>query len=74
MGGVSDHMLAFRFVHRLAGNIKWTLYVLSRMDMLSIDQLLAQVITRDEECSSHVNVQIPDHTKQTIYTIYIYIY
>lgn len=49
IGGMSDHMLACTFVHRIAGNIKQTLYVLSRMDMLSIDQLFAQVIMRDEE-------------------------
>lgn len=51
LGRMSDRVLAWAFVHRLPGNIRQTLSVSSRMDMLSIDQLLSQpmVIMRDRE-------------------------
>lgn len=47
MGRISDSMLGCAFVHRLPGNVKWTL-ALVRMNVLSVDQLLTQVIMRDE--------------------------
>lgn len=50
LGGMSERMLASAFVHGLTGNVKQTLRALSRMDALSIDQLLtrARAIIRDE--------------------------